>query len=75
MLKPQDYFQVIQRKLVSILTPSTTAEDNIGPDAVHLLAIKEVGLKLQLFILMLVYLWNLFNYLLRKCDILSCVVA
>ncbi|XP_022882429.1 DNA mismatch repair protein MSH7 isoform X2 [Olea europaea var. sylvestris] len=31
---------VIQRKLVHVLTPSTT-ESNIGPDAVHLLAIKE----------------------------------
>lgn len=35
--------QVIQRKLVSVLTPSTAANDNIGPDAVHLLALKEVG--------------------------------
>ncbi|KAK3034368.1 hypothetical protein RJ639_032266 [Escallonia herrerae] len=33
--------QVIQRKLVHVLTPSTTSDGNIGPDAVHLLAIKE----------------------------------
>ncbi|KAK6941539.1 DNA mismatch repair protein MutS, connector domain [Dillenia turbinata] len=32
---------VIQRKLVHVLTPSTTVDGNIGPDAVHLLAIKE----------------------------------
>ncbi|KAK3041651.1 hypothetical protein RJ639_001461 [Escallonia herrerae] len=32
---------VIQRKLVHVLTPSTTSDGNIGPDAVHLLAIKE----------------------------------
>ncbi|KAK4479162.1 hypothetical protein RD792_014673 [Penstemon davidsonii] len=32
---------VIQRKLVNVLTPATTSEGNIGPDAVHLLAIKE----------------------------------
>ncbi|KAL2479725.1 DNA mismatch repair protein MSH7 [Abeliophyllum distichum] len=31
---------VIQRKLVNVLTPSTI-DSNIGPDAVHLLAIKE----------------------------------
>ncbi|XLU58474.1 hypothetical protein S245_053122, partial [Arachis hypogaea] len=32
---------VIQRKLVQVITPSTTVEGNIGPDANHLLAIKE----------------------------------
>ncbi|XP_027173583.1 DNA mismatch repair protein MSH7 [Coffea eugenioides] len=32
---------VIQRKLIGVLTPSTTTEGNIGPNAVHLLAIKE----------------------------------
>ncbi|WMV37277.1 hypothetical protein MTR67_030662 [Solanum verrucosum] len=32
---------VIRRKLVHVLTPSTTSEGNIGPDAVHLLAVKE----------------------------------
>ncbi|KAB2076854.1 hypothetical protein ES319_A06G067600v1 [Gossypium barbadense] len=32
---------VIQRKLVQVITPSTTVDGNIGPDAVHLLAIKE----------------------------------
>ncbi|KAK6151778.1 hypothetical protein DH2020_014413 [Rehmannia glutinosa] len=37
----QDGFQVIQRKLIHVLTPATTSEGNIGPDAVHLLAIKE----------------------------------
>lgn len=37
-------FQVIQRKLIHVLTPATTSEGNIGPDAVHLLAIKEVNL-------------------------------
>ncbi|KAL7093523.1 hypothetical protein ACP275_11G045500 [Erythranthe tilingii] len=35
---------VIQRKLINVLTPATTCEGNIGPDAVHLLAIKEDGL-------------------------------
>ncbi|KAJ7969630.1 DNA mismatch repair protein [Quillaja saponaria] len=32
---------VISRKLVHVVTPSTTVDGNIGPDAVHLLAIKE----------------------------------
>ncbi|XP_052117407.1 DNA mismatch repair protein MSH7 [Arachis duranensis] len=32
---------VIQRKLVQVITPSTTVEGNIGPDANYLLAIKE----------------------------------
>ncbi|XP_057247149.1 DNA mismatch repair protein MSH7 isoform X2 [Beta vulgaris subsp. vulgaris] len=32
---------VIPRKLVHVFTPSTAADENIGPDAVHLLAIKE----------------------------------
>ncbi|KAA8523099.1 hypothetical protein F0562_009522 [Nyssa sinensis] len=32
---------VIQRKLVNVFTPSTTRDGNIGPDAVHLLALKE----------------------------------
>ncbi|OUZ99913.1 DNA mismatch repair protein MutS [Macleaya cordata] len=32
---------VIQRKLVQVVTPSTTIDGNIGPDAVHLLALKE----------------------------------
>ncbi|KAI4347142.1 hypothetical protein L6164_007984 [Bauhinia variegata] len=32
---------VIQRKLVQVVTPSTTVDGNIGPDAVHLLVIKE----------------------------------
>ncbi|XP_055825001.1 DNA mismatch repair protein MSH7 isoform X2 [Solanum dulcamara] len=32
---------VIRRKLVHVLTPSTASEGNIGPDAVHLLAVKE----------------------------------
>ncbi|XP_077212403.1 MUTS homolog 7 isoform X2 [Tasmannia lanceolata] len=32
---------VIQRKLVNVLTPSTTIDGNMGPDAVHLLALKE----------------------------------
>ncbi|XP_047949735.1 DNA mismatch repair protein MSH7 isoform X2 [Salvia hispanica] len=32
---------VIRRKLVHVQTPATTIEGNIGPDAVHLLAIKE----------------------------------
>lgn len=38
---------VIQRKLISILTPSTATDDNIGPDAVHLLAIKESSCVLE----------------------------
>ncbi|XP_075514538.1 LOW QUALITY PROTEIN: DNA mismatch repair protein MSH7 [Primulina tabacum] len=33
---------VIQRKLVRVISPATN-DDNIGPDAVHLLAIKENG--------------------------------
>ncbi|XP_015571810.2 DNA mismatch repair protein MSH7 isoform X1 [Ricinus communis] len=33
---------VIQRKLVQVITPSTATDGNIGPDAVHLLALKEV---------------------------------
>ncbi|XP_024641259.1 DNA mismatch repair protein MSH7 isoform X2 [Medicago truncatula] len=32
---------VIQRKLVQVVTPSTNVDGNIGPDANHLLAIKE----------------------------------
>ncbi|KAI3709518.1 hypothetical protein L2E82_39280 [Cichorium intybus] len=32
---------VIQRKLVNVLTPSTLVNGNIGPQAVHLLALKE----------------------------------
>ncbi|BAU02843.1 hypothetical protein VIGAN_11243300 [Vigna angularis var. angularis] len=32
---------VIRRKLVQVVTPSTNVDANIGPDAVHLLAIKE----------------------------------
>ena len=34
--------QVIQRKLVNVLTPSTLIHGNIGAQAVHLLALKEV---------------------------------
>ncbi|XP_051223469.1 DNA mismatch repair protein MSH7 [Lolium perenne] len=33
---------VIERKLVHVSTPSTAADSNIGADAVHLLALKEV---------------------------------
>lgn len=33
---------MIPRKLVHVVTPSTKADGDIGPDAVHLLAIKEV---------------------------------
>ncbi|XP_054791375.1 DNA mismatch repair protein MSH7-like [Prosopis cineraria] len=32
---------IIPRKLVQVVTPSTLVDNNIGPDAVHLLAIKE----------------------------------
>ncbi|RVW47557.1 DNA mismatch repair protein MSH7 [Vitis vinifera] len=32
---------VIQRKLVHVVTPSTACDGNIGPDAVHLLSVKE----------------------------------
>ncbi|XP_027923282.1 DNA mismatch repair protein MSH7 isoform X2 [Vigna unguiculata] len=32
---------VVRRKLVQVVTPSTNVDGNIGPDAVHLLAIKE----------------------------------
>ncbi|KAL6627315.1 hypothetical protein ACP70R_031041 [Stipagrostis hirtigluma subsp. patula] len=35
---------VIQRKLVHVSTPSTAVDSNIGADAVHLLALKEVTL-------------------------------
>ncbi|KAK4370225.1 hypothetical protein RND71_009700 [Anisodus tanguticus] len=38
---------VIRRKLVHVLTPSTTSEGNIGPDAVHLLAVKETCNELE----------------------------
>ncbi|PIA65096.1 hypothetical protein AQUCO_00100524v1 [Aquilegia coerulea] len=38
---------VIQRKLVHVVTPSTIANDNIGPDAVHLLTLKEGSCKLD----------------------------
>lgn len=34
---------MIPRKLVNVITPSTAADENVGPDAVHLLAIKEVS--------------------------------
>ncbi|TVU21505.1 hypothetical protein EJB05_31144, partial [Eragrostis curvula] len=33
---------VIERKLVNVSTPSTAADSNIGPDAIHLLALKEL---------------------------------
>ncbi|KAL2321247.1 hypothetical protein Fmac_030216 [Flemingia macrophylla] len=32
---------VVKRELVQVITPSTNVDGNIGPDAVHLLAIKE----------------------------------
>ncbi|TKY44657.1 DNA mismatch repair protein MSH7 [Spatholobus suberectus] len=32
---------VVRRKLIQVVTPSTNVDSNIGPDAVHLLAIKE----------------------------------
>ncbi|KAK7380013.1 hypothetical protein VNO78_32344 [Psophocarpus tetragonolobus] len=32
---------VVKRKLVQVVTPSTNVDGNIGPDAVHLLTIKE----------------------------------
>ncbi|KAH7511895.1 hypothetical protein FEM48_Zijuj12G0031600 [Ziziphus jujuba var. spinosa] len=35
---------VISRKLVEVVSPSTATDYHIGPDAVHLLAIKEVGM-------------------------------
>ncbi|KAL5838399.1 hypothetical protein ACOSQ3_015568 [Xanthoceras sorbifolium] len=38
---------VIPRKLVHVVTPSTTVDGNIGPDAVHLLAIKEGNIELN----------------------------
>ncbi|XP_022157567.1 DNA mismatch repair protein MSH7 isoform X2 [Momordica charantia] len=34
---------VIPRKLIQVVTPSTKVDGDIGPDAVHLLAIKEVS--------------------------------
>ncbi|XAR53316.1 hypothetical protein NMG60_11021836 [Bertholletia excelsa] len=39
--KARGAVSVIQRKLVSVLTPSTIVEGNIGPDSVHLLTIRE----------------------------------
>ncbi|XP_052182487.1 DNA mismatch repair protein MSH7 [Diospyros lotus] len=38
---------VIQRKLVQVLTPSITTDGNLGPDSVHLLAIKEGNCELN----------------------------
>ncbi|KAK3210754.1 hypothetical protein Dsin_015460 [Dipteronia sinensis] len=38
---------VIPRKLVHVVTPSTAVDGNIGPDAVHLLAIKEGNFELN----------------------------
>ncbi|CAH8326703.1 unnamed protein product [Eruca vesicaria subsp. sativa] len=38
---------IIPRKLVQVLTPSTSSEGNLGPDPVHLLAIKEVKMELE----------------------------
>ncbi|XP_010527197.1 PREDICTED: DNA mismatch repair protein MSH7 [Tarenaya hassleriana] len=38
---------IIPRKLVQVVTPSTASEGNIGPDAVHLLAIKEVQVGIE----------------------------
>ncbi|KAJ0254692.1 DNA mismatch repair protein MSH7 [Hirschfeldia incana] len=38
---------IIPRKLVQVLTPSTANEGNLGPDPVHLLAIKEVKMELE----------------------------
>ncbi|KAJ8568890.1 hypothetical protein K7X08_032587 [Anisodus acutangulus] len=38
---------VIHRKLVHVLTPSTTSEGNIGHDAVHLLAVQETCNELE----------------------------
>ncbi|KAL1563396.1 Mismatch repair protein msh3 [Salvia divinorum] len=35
---------VIRRKLVHVQTPATASEGNIGPDAVHLLSIKECSM-------------------------------
>ncbi|WZY79111.1 hypothetical protein YC2023_025495 [Brassica napus] len=39
--------RIIPRKLVQVLTPSTASEGNLGPDPVHLLAIKEVKMELE----------------------------
>ncbi|XXG56105.1 hypothetical protein AAC387_Pa03g3608 [Persea americana] len=38
---------VIQRKLVNVYTPSTTVDGNMGPNAVHLLALKEENCSLE----------------------------
>lgn len=38
---------VIPRKLIQVITPSTSVDGNIGPDAVHLLAIKEGNNELE----------------------------
>ncbi|XP_058206767.1 DNA mismatch repair protein MSH7 [Rhododendron vialii] len=38
---------VIQRKLVQVVTPSTTMDGNMGPDSVHLLSVKEGNCELR----------------------------
>ncbi|KAK7291456.1 hypothetical protein RIF29_06617 [Crotalaria pallida] len=42
--------QVIMRKLVQVVTPSTSVDGDTGPDANHLLAIKEVLIVAELLI-------------------------
>ncbi|KAK7314493.1 hypothetical protein VNO77_33018 [Canavalia gladiata] len=38
---------IVRRELVQVITPSTTVDGNMGPDAIHLLAIKEVNNELD----------------------------
>ncbi|GMN50500.1 hypothetical protein TIFTF001_019655 [Ficus carica] len=46
-LKARGSKSVISRKLVQVVSPSTAMDGNLGPDAVHLLAIKEGNLELD----------------------------
>lgn len=60
-------FQIIQRKLVRVVTPSTNLDGNIGPDAVHLLSVIEVFSYLFLsarsftLVYLLFFCYNLFQ--------------
>ena len=57
--------EVIQRKLFQVVTPSTTTDGNIGPDAVHLIAIKEVCLLLVSYVLLCTKRMSIFDSVLN----------
>jgi hypothetical protein len=57
--------EVIQRKLFQVVTPSTTTDGNIGPDAIHLLAIKEVCLLLVSYVLLCTNRMSIFDCVLN----------